>query len=59
MEEGDLTTTMLFTFNEEDLIHTVRADVRGRAVGDDVVPTPWQKAYSCELRSIKIKRKGS
>ena len=45
MEEGDLTTTMLFTLNEEDLIHTVRADARGRAVGDDVVPTPWQGRF--------------
>jgi hypothetical protein len=42
LEEGDIAITMLFTFNEEGLIDTVRAEARGRAVGDEVIPTPWQ-----------------
>ena len=42
LEEGDHTITMLFTFNEEDLIDTVHAEARGRAVSGEVVPTPWQ-----------------
>jgi hypothetical protein len=33
---------MLFTFDEEGLIETVRAESRGRAVGGEVVPTPWR-----------------
>jgi len=41
LTEGTLSVTMLFTFNEQDLIDTVRAEARGRAVGDKVIPTPW------------------
>ena len=43
--EGDISITMLFTFNEEGLIDTVRAEARGRAVGDEIVPTPWQGRF--------------
>jgi hypothetical protein len=42
LEEGDISITMLFTFDEKGLIDTVRAEARGRAVGGEVVPTPWQ-----------------
>jgi Family of unknown function (DUF6920) len=45
LEEGDISITMHFTFNEEGLIHTVRAEARGRAVGGEVVPTPWQGRF--------------
>ena len=45
LEEGDHTITMLFTFNEEGLIDTVHAEVRGRAVGGEVVPTPWHGRF--------------
>ena len=41
LEEGDITIRMLFTFNKEGLIDAVRAEARGRAVGDEVIPTPW------------------
>jgi hypothetical protein len=41
LEEGDITINMLFTFNEEGLIDSVRAEGRGRAAGDEVIPTPW------------------
>jgi hypothetical protein len=52
LEEGDDTITMLFTFNEEGLIDTVRAEARGRAVGGEVVPTPWQgRFWNYEERS--------
>jgi hypothetical protein len=40
--EGNHAITMLFTFNEQGLIDTVSAEARGRAVGDEIVPTPWQ-----------------
>jgi hypothetical protein len=45
LDEGDLTITMLFTFNEEGLIDTVRAEARPRAVDDEIVPTPWQGSF--------------
>ena len=45
LEEGDISITMLVTFNEEDLIDTVRAQARGRAVGGEVLPTPWQGRF--------------
>ena len=41
LTEGAITLTMLFTFNEQGLIDTVRAEARGRTVGGRVVPTPW------------------
>ena len=45
LEEGDLSLTMLFTFNEEGFIETVSAEERGRAVDGEVVPTPWQGRF--------------
>ena len=45
LEEGDISITMLFTFDEEGLIETVRAESRGRAVGGEVVPTPWRGRF--------------
>jgi hypothetical protein len=45
LEEGDITLTMLFTFDEQGLIDTVHAEARGRAVGDEIVPTPWRGRF--------------
>ena len=45
LDEGDHTIRMLFTFNEEGLIDTVGAEARGRAVGDQIVPTPWRGRF--------------
>jgi hypothetical protein len=45
LEEGDTSVTMLFTFGEQGLIDTVRAEARGRTVGGEVVPTPWQGRF--------------
>jgi len=42
LTEGDRTIIMLFTFNEQDLIDTVRAEARGRTVGGKIVPTRWR-----------------
>jgi hypothetical protein len=42
LKDGDITLTLLFRFNNEGLIETVRADARGRTVGNTIVPTPWQ-----------------
>ncbi|WP_334189482.1 DUF6920 family protein [Noviherbaspirillum sp.] len=43
--DGPLTLAMLFTFNDEGLIDTVRAEARGRTVGDRIIPTPWQGRF--------------
>jgi hypothetical protein len=45
LEEGDISLTMIFTFDERGLIETVRAEERGRAVGDKIVPTPWRGRF--------------
>jgi hypothetical protein len=45
LTEGDHTISMLFTFDEQGLIDTVHAEARGRAVGDRIVPTPWQGRF--------------
>ncbi len=51
MTEDDISITMLFTFEEEGLIDTVRAEARGRAVDGEVVPTPWQgRFWDYEMR---------
>lgn len=42
LKDSDLTVTLLFRFNGNGLIDTVRAEARGRMVGTTVVPTPWQ-----------------
>ena len=45
LKDGDVTLTLLFLFNEEGLIDTVRAEARGRTVGGTVVPTPWHGRF--------------
>ena len=45
LEEGGISLTMLFTFDEHGLIETVRAEARGRAVGGEVIPTPWRGRF--------------
>lgn len=49
--DGALTLTLLFRFNAEGLIDTVRAEARGRTVGKAIVPTPWQgRFWDYEIR---------
>lgn len=45
LKDGDVTVTLLFHFNAEGLIDTVRAEARGRTVGGTVVPTPWHGRF--------------
>ena len=45
LSEGDISLTMLFTFDEQGLIETVGTEARGRTVGGKVVPTPWQGLF--------------
>lgn len=51
LKDGETTLTMLFRFNENSLIESVRAEARGRAVAGAVIPTPWEGRWSnYELR---------
>jgi hypothetical protein len=43
--DGSVAVTMLFGFNDDGTIHTVRAEARGRTVGDRIIPTPWQGRF--------------
>lgn len=43
--DGSVSVTMLFSFNEDGTIETVRAEARGRTVGDQVIPTPWRGRF--------------
>lgn len=45
LSDGPITLSLLFTFNDAGLIETVRAEARGRTVGADVLPTPWQGRF--------------
>jgi hypothetical protein len=46
LHDGDLELTMLFRFGENDLIEAVRAEARGRTVGEEIIPTPWEGRFS-------------
>ncbi len=51
LKDGETTLTMLFRFNENGLIESVRAEERGRIVAGAVIPTPWEGRWSnYELR---------
>ena len=42
LTEGDVSITLLFSFDERGLIETARAEARGRTAGGRIVPTPWR-----------------
>ncbi len=51
LTDGETTVTLLFRFNEEGLIKSVRAEARGRNVAGEMVPTPWEgQWWNYELR---------
>ena len=45
LNDGPLTIKLLFRFNAEGLIDTVRAESRGRVVDGKTVNAPWQGRY--------------
>jgi hypothetical protein len=45
LADSSVTVTMRFSFNEDGTIETVRAEARGRTVGDQIIPTPWQGRF--------------
>jgi hypothetical protein len=40
--DGDVRLTVTFHFGTDGLIEAIRAEDRGRTVGDRIVPTPWE-----------------
>jgi len=46
LRDGGTTATMLFRFNADDLIGSVRAESRGALIGGVIVPTPWEGYWS-------------
>ncbi|MBF2097912.1 MAG: hypothetical protein IGQ88_05985 [Gloeomargaritaceae cyanobacterium C42_A2020_066] len=45
LTSGALSASLVFTFNEQNLIEQVYAAARGRTVGNDLVPTPWSGRF--------------
>ena len=43
--DGAVTVTLLFGFSAAGVIETVRAEARGRTVGDQIIPTPWHGRF--------------
>ena len=51
MQDGETTVTLLFRFNADGLIDSVRAEQRGALLDGVNVPTPWEGSFSgYELR---------
>lgn len=46
LADGPLSLTLLFTFDEAGLIASVRAEARGRLVGQDIEMAPWEGHWS-------------
>jgi hypothetical protein len=42
LRDADIEVTLLFRFNEHDLIDSVHADARGAIVGKNIVMMPWE-----------------
>lgn len=46
LRDGETAVALLFRFDDQGLIASVRAEARGRAVGGAVIPTPWEGRWS-------------
>lgn len=46
LQDGAITLTMLFRFNKDDLIESIRVEARGRIVSGTAIPTPWEGRWS-------------
>ena len=45
LRDGATAVTLLFRFDENDLINFVRAEARGRTVRATQIPTPWERRW--------------
>jgi hypothetical protein len=51
LTDGDASATLTFQFNDDGLIDIIRADARGRSVGNKMVYLPWQgRFWNYQLR---------
>lgn len=46
VEDGPLTLTLLFRFNDAGLIDSFRAEARGAMIGQEMVMLPWEGCWS-------------
>ena len=46
LTDGSLPLTLTFHFGPDGLVQRVRAESRGRTVGSQIVPTPWEGRWS-------------
>ncbi len=46
LNDGEVSVSLLFGFNEDGLIESVRADERGRTLNGKVVMSPWEGLWS-------------
>jgi len=46
MTDGELTLTLLFSFNKDGLIESARAKARGATVGKETLMLPWEGRWS-------------
>jgi hypothetical protein len=46
LKDGETALTLLFHFDENGLIESVRAEARGRTVAGAAIPTPWEVQWS-------------
>jgi hypothetical protein len=46
LKDGETALTLLFRFDENGLIESVRAEARGRAVSGTTIPTPWEVRWN-------------
>lgn len=44
--DGEIRLSMTFHFGADGLLDTIRTESRGRTVGDQVIPTPWEGRMS-------------
>lgn len=60
LRDGSVSATLLFLFNEQGFIDSVRAKARGRTAGSKVIPTPWQGRFwnYVERNGMQIPLKG-
>lgn len=43
--DGQISVTMLFSFNDQNMIEAVSAEARGRTVKGKLIPTPWRGRF--------------
>jgi hypothetical protein len=46
LSDEEVTVALLFSFDDNNLVSTVKATSRGRTVGGAVIPTPWEGRWS-------------